>query len=479
MRRDVMFVVVGLTLLALAEAQGAGSKVQEGGPDITLRKCTSPGSCTKKKLKLTMDANWRWVHLNGKSKNCYKGNEWIAAECKDGTECGAACELEGISSEQYKGTYGVESIKNGEGVSMKLVNAHKYGISVGARLYMLDGDNYEMFKMVNQEFAFDANMAEMECGINGAVYFIEMTKSGGKGTETNKAGPKFGTGYCDAQCPHDMKFIEGQANCENWKVNEKDKSGNMGIGRFGACCNEMDIWEANAHSQALTPHPCTNSRTEGGPSGALAGVLRCEGPDCGDNDAKERYKGVCDKDGCDFASWRMGNREFYGKGSKFTINTEKDLTQVTQFIGDPLVEIRRVWKQGGKVIANTNAPHLKDCLGGRKKDGGTSLDDEICKSGNERFGDYNHFRFHGGHKAMGESLARGHVLAISLWDDVDVSMMWLDSWYPRVFPDGSSRDPEQPGISRGPCKGGDTSTPTYVREKYPEATVKYWDFAVG
>jgi hypothetical protein len=34
---------------------------------------------------------------------------------------------------------------------------------------------------------------------------------------TNKAGTKFGTGYCDAQCPKDIKFINGKANVEGWK----------------------------------------------------------------------------------------------------------------------------------------------------------------------------------------------------------------------------------------------------------------------
>lgn len=27
---------------------------------------------------------------------------------------------------------------------------------------------------------------------------------------TNKAGAKLGTGYCDAQCPRDLKFIAGK-----------------------------------------------------------------------------------------------------------------------------------------------------------------------------------------------------------------------------------------------------------------------------
>jgi hypothetical protein len=29
---------------------------------------------------------------------------------------------------------------------------------------------------------------------------------------TNKAGAKYGTGYCDAQCPRDLKFINGEVS---------------------------------------------------------------------------------------------------------------------------------------------------------------------------------------------------------------------------------------------------------------------------
>merc|ERR1719397_465840 len=27
-------------------------------------------------------------------------------------------------------------------------------------------------------------------------------------------GAKFGTGYCDAQCPHDIKWMDGEANVD-------------------------------------------------------------------------------------------------------------------------------------------------------------------------------------------------------------------------------------------------------------------------
>jgi hypothetical protein len=54
-------------------------------------------------------------------------------------------------------------------------------------------------------------MSNLPCGLNGALYFISMDQDGGKSRfPNNKAGAKFGTGYCDAQCPKDIKFINGE-----------------------------------------------------------------------------------------------------------------------------------------------------------------------------------------------------------------------------------------------------------------------------
>jgi len=148
---------------------------------------------------------------------------------------------------------------------------------------------------------------------------------------TNKAGAKFGTGYCDSQCPQDIKFINGEANVDDWK--------------YGTCCAEMDLWEANLDAAAYTPHPCS-----------VSGQTRCEGKDCGSGE--DRYGGVCDKDGCDFNSMRMGVDSFYGTG--MTVDTSKPVTVVTQFItadgtdAGALSQIKRFYVQGGKVIPNSN-----------------------------------------------------------------------------------------------------------------------------
>jgi cellulose 1,4-beta-cellobiosidase len=40
-----------------------------------------------------------------------------------------------------------------------------------------------------------------------------MSADGGKSKyANNKAGAKYGTGYCDAQCPRDIKFINGEVS---------------------------------------------------------------------------------------------------------------------------------------------------------------------------------------------------------------------------------------------------------------------------
>ncbi len=46
---------------------------------------------------------------------------------------------------------------------------------------------------------------------------------------------------------------------------------------------------------------------------------------------------------------------------------------------------------------------------------------------------------------MGDAMKNGMVLVMSLWDDHDANMLWLDSFYP---PDG---DHNKPGVARGPC----------------------------
>ena len=66
-----------------------------------------------------------------------------------------------------------------------------------------------------------------------------MDADGGMGRYPgNRAGAAYGTGYCDAQCPHDVKFINGEANIVDWNTTTAE-------GSYGSCCTEMDIWEVS------------------------------------------------------------------------------------------------------------------------------------------------------------------------------------------------------------------------------------------
>ena len=134
-----------------------------------------------------------------------------------------------------------------------------------------------------------------------------------------RSGAKYGTGYCDAQYPHDLKWINGDANLLDWNASKTDA--NAGVGRYGTCCAELDIWEANIMSTQMTVHGCN-----------VKGQTRCEGKDCGDNNKGQRFQGVCDKDGCDMNPYRMGVTDFFGPGPSFALDTTKPMTVVTQFI---------------------------------------------------------------------------------------------------------------------------------------------------
>ena len=105
------------------------------------------------------------------------------------------------------------------------------------------------------------------------MYFVQMDNDGGKSKYSkysDMAGAKYGTGYCDAQCPHDMKWTHGRVNVEGWVPSETDE--NAGKGKYGTCCTEIDLWEANKISMAFTVHAC-DANKQG---------FRCTGTDCGD-----------------------------------------------------------------------------------------------------------------------------------------------------------------------------------------------------
>ena len=78
---------------------------------------------------------------------------------------------------------------------------------------MENKDKYQMFTLLNNEVAVDVDLSSVECGINAALYFVAMEPDGGLSRyPTNKAGAKYGTGYCDASCPRSNRFNGGKVS---------------------------------------------------------------------------------------------------------------------------------------------------------------------------------------------------------------------------------------------------------------------------
>jgi cellulose 1,4-beta-cellobiosidase len=195
-----------LSALAAAQAQQVGTNAAEKHPGMSWKSCSKGGSCQSKAGKVVLDANWRWLHTKGTTTNCYDGNDWKKSACKDNKDCAAKCALDGAD---YAGTYGVKA--GGNSLALKFVTNGQYSKNIGSRLYLMESDtSYQMFSLLNKEFTFDVDMSNVGCGLNAALYFVSMDKDGGMSKfPTNKAGAKYGTGYCDAQCPRDLKFING------------------------------------------------------------------------------------------------------------------------------------------------------------------------------------------------------------------------------------------------------------------------------
>ena len=410
MTRVLLAAAVALTQLATAQRIGS---IPEIHPQLQTWKCSSQNGCIKHNSSVVLDALSHPLHAAGNaSVSCTDGQSGSSKElCATKESCAKNCVLDGVDY----ASHGVHTAAD------RLI-LHQYqksngGVSaVSPRVYLLDesGKNYNMLQLLNQEISFDVELSSLVCGMNGALYLSEMLQSGGR-NKLNPAGAQYGTGYCDAQCPT-SSWINGVVNTES----------------LGACCNEMDLWEANARATALTPHSCNTTR-----------LYACEGDDCGSN-------GVCDKSGCGFNPYALGEKDYYGYN--MTVDTNKRFTVVTQFITDDhtargnLSEIRRFYVQNGKVIQNAVAE-----VSGSEVD---SINETLCANSASSF------QRLGGLKQMGNALRRGMVLIFSIWNDSDQFMSWLDSG------------------DAGPCNSTE-GNPDLIQAQHPETSVTFSNIRWG
>jgi cellulose 1,4-beta-cellobiosidase len=218
----------------------------------------------------------------------------------------------------------------------------------------------------------------------------------------------------------------------------------------------MDLWEANNAATAFTPHPCN-----------ITGPYACTGALCGNGD--DRHNGVCDKDGCDFNSYRLGAHNFYGPKEK--VDTTRNFTVVTQFLTNnnkatgTLSQIRRFYVQDGKVIQNSyvNITGMAPV---------NAISDPFCVNEKNVWGGVDASETQGGMKGIGGALGRGMVLVFSIWDDSGSEMLWLDSTYP------TDANSTTLGAARGPCPIT-SGQPAELQANYPDAAVTLSNIKVG
>ncbi|KAF3939245.1 Exoglucanase [Dactylella cylindrospora] len=285
-----------LSRLVAAQVPGTTAEVH---PKLPTWKCTTSGGCIQQDTSVVLDWNYRYIHSG--STSCVSNGSINRSLCPNQATCSQNCVVEGVD-------YAAAGVTtSGNALTMyQYKTANGMTSSVSPRVYLLGSDgNYVMMRLNGQELSFDVDLSTLPCGENGALYFSEMSASGGR-NQYNPGGADYGSGYCDAQCPQ-----------QTWKNGTIDNAG-------AYCCNEMDILEANSRANAFTPHPCTT------------------------ND--------CDKSGCGFNPYASGYHNYWGPGG--TVDTSRPFTIITQFItsdgtsNGALTTITRKYIQDGRTVAS-------------------------------------------------------------------------------------------------------------------------------
>ncbi len=192
-----------LTTLAIAQTPGT---VPEVHPKFTTWTCTRADGCKSQNTALVLDSVFHHTHQrNDTTKGCGDwGSPPDPAICPDEKTCAQNCIMEGI---QNYTDHGITVTPAGDSV---VINMFKPDGTIAApRIYLLaeDEENYESLQLLNQEIAFDVDVSNLPCGMDGSFYLSEMEASGGRSL-LNPGAAVYGTGYCDAQC-FVTPFVDG------------------------------------------------------------------------------------------------------------------------------------------------------------------------------------------------------------------------------------------------------------------------------
>lgn len=304
--------VLGFAALSLAQTHLGERVNREVHPKFNWSKCSADGTCQQVAGEVVLDSTWRWLRLNNTYVDCFYSNDWQTPACNSSANCTANCVLEGA---RYKSWYGIDA--NGSTLSQKYATSESgFGYVYNSRIFLLESFNhYQTFTLLNNELAFDVDVKTLGCGLNGALQFVAMDADGGVSrfpNSTNKDGPAYGQGYCNARCINDLLYVGGKANYDGWKPSEIFTD--VGAGYQGACCPQFSVWNSNRHSFSMSSHPCPFDN------------FICEGPHCDPEYSapNETRTARCDPWGCSYNPYQLGQVDFYGINK--TVNTSKNIT---------------------------------------------------------------------------------------------------------------------------------------------------------
>ncbi|KAJ3542130.1 hypothetical protein NM208_g4265 [Fusarium decemcellulare] len=293
----ILFALGLVAQLAAGQTPGNGTEVH---PRLDTFRCTVLGGCKKQTNYIVLDSAQHPIHQVNSNQNCGDwGNPANPTACPDEASCARNCIIEGVSNYQNQGV-------STSGTELRMQQVYRNS-TVSPRVYLLDESKqqYDLLHLTGQEISFDVEMSKLPCGMNSALYLSEMLQDGGKSLSPhNKAGPYYGTGYCDAQC-FVTPFINGVGNIDG----------------KGSCCNELDIWEANSRATHIAPHTCNQTA-----------LYKCTGAECGS-------EGVCDKSGCGWNPYRLKASNYYGRGDQFKVDTLRKFTVDNRIIESSVVNV--------------------------------------------------------------------------------------------------------------------------------------------
>ncbi|KAJ0338257.1 hypothetical protein COL922a_005804 [Colletotrichum nupharicola] len=176
------------SLALLVEAQKVGDLQQEIHPKLSWKQCTS-SACDTVQGEITIDAEYRWIHVVDDWHSCFERQEWQTDYCNSTQSCTERCAVDGA----YYPGYGI--VTNGDSLSQQYETPIDFSKSQNSRVFLMEegGDKYQTFSLLGNELAFDVDLGTVPCGLNGALTFLAMEADGGLARyEGNEAGARLG-----------------------------------------------------------------------------------------------------------------------------------------------------------------------------------------------------------------------------------------------------------------------------------------------